>query len=558
MNSFFISAKWFHVAMYNFSKPNISTSKEIAIKTETIKRFLVPIIMFIVVIYLPDIVTWALSPEDMVFNGTFSNIDDTSVYISAIRQGAEGNWLFVSQFTPEQMQPILSYVPYLIVGKLQYLFGGEILFWFQVFKLISLLFALYSLTDLVLELFPKISGLQNTAMLLILFGSGISWLLILGYHHIPEFANELITPEWTLATSTISAPHFLLGIGCQASLISNVLKILNKQEAKTILRLFITVIILGLSYPFLVPVDILVLGAFLVYYCIKQRSIPWKILTYLVAGTLPMTFFILYYAIYIPSNPVLSNTLLSNNKINPPTLPGILSGFGLLILFAGYGAKSFLKNQNNTIFIFWIFLNIFCLYLPINFSGRFVLGMFIPFCLISAQGIYDLSNTLSNGRRIKKPLSSQLLRRILILLTFPSTLLFILWTISAPISNPGYPYFVPKTEFSALMWLSNQTNDNDLVIAEYPISNLLPRQSPARVFLGHLNLTIDLENKIKQEQQFWDPATDLKWREEFIEDWGIAYVYYGKFEKALSTEPIQIPGQLIYNRDGIQIFSVLP
>lgn len=480
------------------------------------------------------------------------------MYFSAIRQGAEGNWLFVNQFTPESKLPILSYFPYLTIGKLQHIFGGELYFWFQALKLISLLFAIYALAELVTETYPQNQGLQNTAMILILFSSGVSWLLIFGLGHIPDYANELVTPEWNLATSTLSAPHFLLGIGCQAGIFSNVLKLLKKQETKTVLQLFIIVTILGLSYPFMVPVDSLVLGAFLVYYSFKHRSIPWKKLVYLGAGTAPMIGFSLYYAIYIPGNPVLSNTLLANNTIIPPSLIGIVSGFGLLLIFAGYGVKSFIRDQANTIILFWLFFNIVCLYLPLNFSGRFVLGLFIPICLISAQGIENLIENLSRREKAQKPVPSNLLRRILILFTFPSTLLFVIWTTSTPLSNPGYPYYLPQKEVAAVEWLSEQTSEVDLVFAEYPISNFIPRYSPARVFLGHLNLTLNLENKLNLEQQFWDPATDPSWRSKFLKDWGITYIYYGEYEKAHSIELIPIPGQIIYNQDGIQIFRVLP
>ena len=544
--------------MYNFRRSNTPNIKENPIKTHPIKRFLIPIIIFIILIYLPDIVTWASPSEGLVFNGTFSNIDDASVYFSAIRQGAEGNWLFVSQFTPEPKPPILSFVPYLVMGKLQFVFGGDIFLWFQILKLISLAFALYALSELVTETYPGNPLLQNTSMLLILFGSGISWLVIIGFNRIPDFANELFTPEWNLATSTISAPHFLLGIGCQAGIFSNVMRILKKQETKPVIHLFIIMIILGLSYPFMIPVDSLILAAFLAYYSFKQKSIPWKKLIFLGIGLLPMIYFISYYGIYIPSNPILADTLLSNNKINPPTPLGLVTGFGLLLLFAVYGVKSFEKLQNNSMFLFWFIFNVLCLYLPINFSGRFVLGLFIPICLISAQGIEDIIKNLNERKQSQKFISSTLLRRILVLLTIPSTLLFIVWTISAPLSNPGYPYYLPETEVSGVEWLSNQATENDLILAEYPISNLIPRYSPARVFLGHLNLTIDLEDKINLEQRFWDPATDPAWRSKFIKDWGITYIYYGEFEKAHSTEPIQIPGQMIYNQDGIQIYRVLP
>ena len=87
------------------------------------------------------------------------------------------------------------------------------------------------------------------------------------------------------------------------------------------------------------------------------------------------------------------------------------------------------------------------------------------------------------------------LRRILTLITFPSTFLFLLWTITGPQTTQSFPFYYQENEITAVTWLAERTTANDVILADYPISNLIPRYSPARVFIGHLNLTIDLNAK---------------------------------------------------------------
>jgi hypothetical protein len=313
-----------------------------------------------------------------------------------------------------------------------------------------------------------------------------------------------------------------------------------------------------LFYPFLIPIDGLVLAAHLGIETIKNKAVPWKKLAYLLMATVPMLLFIFYYGLYIPQNPDLAKTLLTNNQIAPPTLLGVLAGYGLLLFFSLFSIKSFSANESGRLILYWLFFNLICLYLPFNFSGRFVLGLFIPICLLAAEGLENKILIKNRGDGLTERLSKTSLRRILILLTIPSTLLFILWTITGPQTNQGFPFYYQESEISAVDWLAERTTGEDLILADYPISNLIPRYSPARVFIGHLNLTIDLAEKQELLLKFWDPNTQQSWKSQFIEDWGVTYIYFGQFEQKYSGGKISPPGEVVYDRDGVKIYRILP
>ena len=522
------------------------------------KLLLFPIIIFMIFICLPEIITIATTPDDMVFNGTFVNIDDMSVYLSAIRQGSEGKWMFTSQFTPEPQQPILAYIPFLMTGKLQNIVGGSTLLWYQSLRVASLLFALYGISKLASGIFPHQPQIHLSALWILLFGSGISWLLMASVDDIPAFSADFRTPELNLASSTLSAPHFLIGIGCQALILYAVMNILTKPRIFDLAKLFIFLSLLTLSYPFLIPVDGLIFVALLSFQGIKQRGIPWKKLGYLVSGSLPMIFFLFYYGIVLTNNSSLASTLVENNQIEPPNLLGLISGYGLILFFALYGTRSLGNQVNQNLLLIWIILNLLCLYLPVSFSGRFVLGLFIPLSLVAALGIEKIVKIRLNWKSSKMLKSPDSLRKILVILTVPSTFLLLFWTVSSAQSNPNYPYYLPKREVIALKWLADHTTEEDLIFADYPISNFIPRYSPARVFLGHLNLTINLKEKISLQQKFWDSTTDPAWRSKLIEDWGITYLYVGKFEIAHYDQSFPLPGELVYDQNGITIFKLIP
>jgi hypothetical protein len=524
----------------------------------TIRDYLPLFIIFLVLITLPDLITWTTLSDGLVFNGTFVNLDDSNVYLSAMRQGSEGKWLFTSQHTSERLPRIISFIPYFLFGKLQSLIGGDEILWYELLRVFCGIFALYTLTILVKELFPYRQTLQRTSLQMLLFGSGISWFLIGANKKIPPFAADLLTPEWNLVTSSMSAPHYLLGIGCQALWFSWINQLTNNPNRNSTLKVFSAGALLSLSYPYLLPINLLVLAMHFGFECWILKFIPWKKVGHLAVALIPMVIFLLYYGVYIPSTPELTTTHLTNNRISSPGLVGVVVGYGLLGFYSLFGVKSFSSTSTGRLVLFWVVFNLVSLYLPFNFSGRFLLGLFIPVCLLAAEGLETKFLTQYQGDGITKSISKRALRRILVMITFPSAFLFLFWTITGPQSNPGFPFYYQEKETAALRWLGDNTISDDLVLAEYPIGNLIPRFSPARVFVGHLIHTIDLEEKQKLLEQFWDPSTSLAWKSNFVEQWGITYIYFGQFEQARSNSQFTPLGELVYDVEGVKIYSLLP
>ena len=88
------------------------------------------------------------------------------------------------------------------------------------------------------------------------------------------------------------------------------------------------------------------------------------------------------------------------------------------------------------------------------------------------------------------------------------------------------------------------------------MGNYIPRNIPGKVFLGHLNLTIDLDNKLEAVETFWDAGTSQEWRENFLEEWRITLIYQGKYEKLLSEDLIIPPGEVAYKNDTVTVYSI--
>ncbi|HAL61010.1 MAG TPA: hypothetical protein DCP08_01205, partial [Chloroflexi bacterium] len=76
------------------------------------------LLLLLALIGLPYLVAFLFPPEGMTFLGSFGNPDDTSAYLSAMREGARGGWLRHYPFTSEPHGPALYFPFYISLGKL--------------------------------------------------------------------------------------------------------------------------------------------------------------------------------------------------------------------------------------------------------------------------------------------------------------------------------------------------------------------------------------------------------------------------------------------------------
>jgi hypothetical protein len=181
-----------------------------------------------------------------------------------------------------------------------------------------------------------------------------------------------------------------------------------------------------------------------------------------------------------------------------------------------------------------------------------MIAVFVPVVLIAAYGLEEILIP-----QIKIRLKPALIRNSILLLTVPSTLMFVLYFSLVVNSYPIFPYYNRPADQAAISWLGEVTRDDDLVLAAFPANNLLPRYGKGRVFNGHFDLTLDLESKTKTMDIFWNPNTPPAWRETFIKDWGFDYLYQGYYENARNDgHQLSFPYKVIYKTNEVTIYQL--
>lgn len=89
-----------------------------------------------------------------------------------------------------------------------------------------------------------------------------------------------------------------------------------------------------------------------------------------------------------------------------------------------------------------------------------------------------------------------------------------------------------------------------------PIGKFSSKSLPREIFLGQLDFTHELDQKLVLFEQFWDPEKSTLDRLAFLDEWGITHVFSGTYEASFQSEPLSLPGEVVYERDGITIIEV--
>jgi hypothetical protein len=139
----------------------------------------------------------------------------------------------------------------------------------------------------------------------------------------------------------------------------------------------------------------------------------------------------------------------------------------------------------------WSFVNFFLAYIPADFQIHMLNGWQVPIAILAADGIFrDIVPYLNRCRpeRWRDVLSGQHVARVVgvafILLCLPTNLYLLAWRF-VELQRHDYPYFLYRDEVTALRWLDNLVDSQDVVLASIEVGRFVPVLAGNRAFLGH-------------------------------------------------------------------------
>lgn len=529
----------------------------------------------------PYLIAWLATPPGKFLVGTLANHNDHSTYLAALRQGAEGRWLYRLNFSPEVWQPVLLLPAYMFAGRLLGWLGISYPLLLNLLRVVAVLFTLFVFLVWVRRILPDDKRQQMTAWLLIVFGGGLSWLVWPLTGSFFSFATfpDLSQPEWNFVLVSANAPHYMFGLGLETLLFLSVLRTVRANElqhnegssetkpAETLQWAVISAglaLLLGLTYVYHIAVVGAILGVTFLHMAWRERAIPWRRWLSGALILLPLILLLFYYMFWANRDPRWAAYVQNETHIPAPPALGLIFGLGLLGVLAVIGLITWVRRKREPLVPIWWLTTLALMYVPIvEYGERFTLGLMVPTGTLAAYGLETTLLPWLRRRGVSRALARfsptpfQTLRRVIILLAVPSTIMASLILVQNAVLRTDFPNYMPLSELEAMEWLAGQTDPGDIVLAYYPAGNFYPAISDARVFVGQFFWTPQFEEKVASVEKFWSPETSEEWRRQFLDRWQIDYVYHGLYESRLADDrDIAIPADVVHQRGGVTIYGV--
>lgn len=477
------------------------------------------------------------------FMGALHNYQDGGSYLSKMRQGVEGDWLLHFRHTPEEHHGAFIQVVYPMLGHISRITSISPILMFHVVRVGAALFMYLSLYHLGASIWQKV----RTRRLFFVFaalGSGFGWLFG------PVFAAsgidmgepgfpDLQTPEAFPFYSTFMNVHFPLTLACLALMISIIVTVFRPGAEKyenldgSAILLGVLSFVVSLLYPqALVPFG-LALGGYFVLTLVKKRMIPWWVLRWLVAVTLPALPVAVYY-VSIVSNIPAFREWNQQNVTAPPHPLALALGLGLPLLLALPALLKAVRgffglSYDDRIMLLWLVGMLVAMYLPTNIGRRFMVGMMLPLAYFVTRSIEDFWFNYVRRRRWS----------YFFAILIPSMMVSQVFVLFAPVllsPQQSAGIFLEDDYTGVFNWLDLRTGFDDVVLAAPVVGTWLPGWAGARVIYGHRYETLDATRKEQQVRDWYSrDAAQTADCQALIEEYNVRYVLLGPRERALGA-----------------------
>ena len=499
------------------------------------------VVFFLLVISVPFLIAQFTINNEFTFGGFLFNPIDGTSYLAKMRQGFDGEWLFRLPYTAEPGEGAPINLIYLFLGHVAKATGWSLLFTFHAVRMLGALLLALALLRLFRRCFDK-PGERILAFGLTLFGSGLGWLAIM----FGGFTSDFWVAEAIPFLSAYANPHFALGLAMQVWLLTPRRVDTGRRWPQLALSGGVAAL-LSVVYPFGWAAASAVYWSWLGWLAYKKQLRRADLVHGLVIVLAGLPYSI-YGFLLIRAHPLLAQWDAQNLIPSPPLLD-LMVAFSPTLVFAVWGAFTKFKGQRAVRYLtVWLLAGIIILYLPINLQRRLITGLYIPVSGLAAVGVSQIPWRTSQKRY---------LALALFILSLPTNAIVVAGGFQAASNN--HPLLVINSrELTAFEWLDANVPQSSLVLASPATGLLLAPYAGVRVIYGHPLETALATQREQELQAFFSTTWAQGEAQDYLQRWGVDYIYYGPSERALGQLP-EIPGwQAVYETKDVLILASAP
>lgn len=529
---------------------------------------IVTALVVLIVTTLPYLYAYWSAPPDRQFMGVIYNVPDHMQYFSWFREFGESN-LSANKLTPEPNEPIFFNLLWWGMARIGGVLGIGYAGMYQILRWTATILFLLLVYRMVSWFFAD--RLQRTtAFLLILFGAGFGWVLILMKYTITN--GELLWPldvyvaEPNTFLSILGSPHFVA-----AALYMFVFDLVLRGQAKNQLRYAVYAGLFALFMGWQHAYDLLivygVLGAYGLLVWIRDRKLPMYLLwSGLIIGVISV--WPALYSVWLTTHDPLWEQVLAQfanaGVYSPPLyrLPVLLGLPFLLALFTALRQNPFKLRgvSNNDLFVRgWFWISFVLIYLPVDYQIHMLNGWQVPIAILATQGLSGFVVPALARRRQLERIS---LHRIAIAtvalvigFSFLTNLYLFTWRFY-DLSRHDYPYYLHSDEITALHWLEANVQPDDVVLSSLELGQYIPAETGAHAFLAHWAQTVDFYAKQEAVELFLSDQLEAEEISNLVKEFNVDYILvsYAADHISINQQKILSIAEVVFTTPNTQIY----
>lgn len=485
---------------------------------------------------LPYLIAAGSTPSGHVYTWMLHNIDDSAVYLSWMKQVAQGQFFQENRFCIEPQKSVLFNIWFLILGTLSKVTGGPLAY--HVGRLVGVGGLVFAIARLAQSIFNDANH-QRLAIVFTCLASGFGYLFG-GFSTARGFTGQpidLFQPEISVFQVSVYSPLFAPALALIVVAVSSWIRAESSHSTKDAIAAGIATALLGNIHSY----D--VLHVMLAVICIRvtsgaiQRRFDlhaWLLAIGAGVIALPTTAWVFYATRVDPLFAARADTDTRTAAIH-----WVLIGFGIALPLAIVAVVNAIKARDlpKLYLAAWFVGALLSSQLPFAFQRKMLMGAQIPLAMLAVAGLLQIATKLTGD-------FPKILVGTAVLLALPTNVFWVQDAMSKLPANAGSTQMRPYltiSENDALAWLGTNGKATDAVLVgpdptshlRFPGVALMPHLSvyvPAiaglTVFDGHWSETINYGAKITSTVRFFDVSTSDDLRREILVQNRIRYVLY--------------------------------
>lgn len=518
---------------------------------------------------LPYGLAWLTAAPGTTFTGILMNPEDSQTYLAKMLQGYDGHWLYTIPFTAEAHEPALVGVFYVWLGQLARVSGLSLTTVWHISRIIAQIILFLTTYWFVAE-FTERGRERWTAYLLALFGSGLGWILFLfgQAYWLDAFPVDFKQPGAHLFFTALTFPHITLGTALILFSVWGLWRLRERPSWRLSIALGCAHILLGIAYPFLIYlVGTIAVFMYLTWVWSQRRILwlpGWQIA---VAFLIPLPLYV-YFAYVLATNPVFAAWDVQAGTPSAPW-PHYLLAYGSMLLLGGLHAWRRPAEREQVVPLWlWVLATTLLLYAPLNPQRRFVQGVHVPLSILATMGFYRVvlpwlarsrpwQKLVQHPRYSTNGLYTLFIAGFLFVMSLSNLYLIASVSLSAVVQQPDL-LFRPDDEIEATAWLRLHGLETAVLLGDYQTGNYVAAHAGQHVVLGHWAETVDFVQKQEDVAHFYNATTPDTWRQAFLQNQHVTYVWYGPREQVLGSFDPETAVYLypIYTNTTITIYQI--